>query len=129
MVQGVQSKQDVTQGRVKEADVICAFQSGGQTCVQVFFYRAGQNWGNQAYFPRHDKEQTVDEVLTAFISQFYDNKHPPKKVYINTEIHQKDLLQDALTLKAERNVVITRPQRGDTLLLTQMVEKNAREAL
>ncbi|MBT6032684.1 MAG: excinuclease ABC subunit UvrC [Kordiimonadaceae bacterium] len=125
----VQSRQDATQGRIDEADVIAAFQSGGQTCVQVFFYRAGQNWGNQAYFPRHDKDQSIDEVLPAFISQFYDNKQPPKKIIVNSTLKQKDLLQEALTLKAERKVVISKPQRGDNLTLVKMVEKNAREAL
>lgn len=125
----VQSRQDATDGRLNEADVISAFQSGGQTCVQVFFYRAGQNWGNKAYFPRHDKDQHVDEVLPAFISQFYDNKLPPKKILINNSIKQKALLEEALSLKAERNVKITMPQRGSNLMLVQMVEKNAREAL
>lgn len=125
----VQSRQDATDGRLNEADVISAFQSGGQTCVQVFFYRSGQNWGNNAYFPRHDKDQGVDEVLPAFISQFYDNKLPPKRILINSSIKQKALLEQALSLKAERNVKITLPQRGNNLLLVEMVEKNAREAL
>ncbi len=125
----VQSRQDATQGKIEEADVIAAFQSGGQTCVQVFFYRAGQNWGNKAYFPRHDKDQSVDLVLPAFMSQFYDNKLPPKKIFINHDIEQKSLLQKALCIKAERKVAISKPQRGDTLSLINMVEKNAREAL
>ncbi|MBT5074195.1 MAG: excinuclease ABC subunit UvrC [Kordiimonadaceae bacterium] len=125
----VQSRQDGTEGRLNEADVISAFQSGGETCVQVFFYRAGQNWGNKAYFPRHDKSAAVDEVLPAFMSQFYDNKLPPKKILINCSIKQKALLEQALTLKAQRNVKITIPQRGNNLMLVQMVEKNAREAL
>ena len=87
----MQSKQDITDGKLNEADVIAAFKSGGQTCVQVFFYRAGQNWGNKAYFPRHDKEQNIDEILPAFMSQFYDNKPPPKKILINSPIKQKTL--------------------------------------
>tara|TARA_R110002096_G_scaffold416576_2_gene619487 strand:+ start:338025 stop:339863 length:1839 start_codon:yes stop_codon:yes gene_type:complete len=125
----VQSRQDATNGKLDEADVIAAFKSGGQTCVQVFFYRAGQNWGNKAYFPRHDKDQHVDEILPAFISQFYDNKPPPKKIFINNSIKQRALLEEALSLKAERKVKITMPQRGANLLLIQMVERNAREAL
>ena len=125
----VQSRQDATDGKLNEADVIAAFNQGGQTCVQVFFYRGGQNWGNKAYFPRHDKDQHVDEILPAFISQFYDNKLPPKKIFINNSIKQKALLEEALGVKAERKVHITMPQRGSNLLLVDMVEKNAREAL
>lgn len=125
----VQSRQDATNGKLDEADVIAAFKDGGQTCVQVFFYRAGQNWGNKAYFPRHDKDQHIDEILPAFISQFYDNKPAPKKIFINSSIKQKALLEEALSLKAERKIKITMPQRGANLMLIQMVEKNAREAL
>ena len=125
----VQSRQDATNGKLDEADVIAAYKDGGQTCVQVFFYRAGQNWGNKAYFPRHDKDQHIDEVLPAFISQFYDNKPAPKKILINSSIKQKALLEEALSLKAERKIKITMPQRGANLMLVQMVEKNAREAL
>lgn len=125
----VQSRQDATDGKLEEADVIAAYSQGGQTCVQVFFYRGGQNWGNKAYFPRHDKDQHIDEILPAFISQFYDNKHPPKKIFVNSSIKQKALLEEALGIKAERKVHITMPQRGGNLLLVEMVERNAREAL
>ena len=125
----VQSRQDATDGKLNEADVIAAYKQGDQTCVQVFFYRGGQNWGNKAYFPSHDKDQHVDEILPAFISQFYDNKLPPKKIFINNTIKQKALLEEALAVKAERKVHITMPQRGSNLLLVEMVEKNAREAL
>lgn len=125
----VQSKQEATDGKLDEADVIAAYSQGGQTCVQVFFYRGGHNWGNKAYFPRHDKSDQIDEILPAFMSQFYDNKPPPKKILINNNIKQKSLLEEALCLKAERKIKITIPQRGGNLLLIKMVEKNAREAL
>lgn len=125
----VQSRQDGNDGNLEEADVIAAFQNGGTTCVQVFFYRGGQSWGNKAYFPRHSKDQNVDEVLPAFLSQFYDNKQAPKKIFINSSIKQKALLEEALSLNAKRKVKITMPQRGNNLLLIEMVEKNAREAL
>lgn len=115
----VQNRQDATQGRIDEADVIAAFQSGGQTCVQVFFYRAGQNWGNKAYFPRHDKSHNLAEILPAFISQFYDNKHPPKRIMINHDIEQKSLLQEALSIKSERKVNLGRPLRGNNLAVDQ----------
>ena len=125
----VQSRQDHTNEKLISADLIAAFKKGGQTCVQVFFYRSGQNWGNKAYFPRHDKDQHVDEVLSAFISQFYDNKPLPKNIFINSSIKQKKLLEEALTLKAESKVTVTMPQRGASLSLIQTVEKNARDAL
>lgn len=125
----VQSHQDFNDAQVEEADIIAAFQQGGQTCIQVFFFRAGQNWGNRAYFPRHDKSQTIEDVLPAFISQFYDNKPPARLILVNADMAQKDLLQQALSLKAERKITLSQPQRGNKVALIQMVEKNAREAL
>ncbi|MFC7049603.1 excinuclease ABC subunit UvrC [Emcibacter nanhaiensis] len=125
----VQSRQDINQGHLEDADIIAAFQEGGQTCIQVFFYRAGQNWGNKAYFPRHDKDQAIDEVLPAFMSQFYDNKEPPRLILVNAHMAQKKLLQEALSMKAGRAVKITFPQRGEKFNMVALVEKNAREAL
>lgn len=125
----VQSRQDVNQGHVEEADVIAGYQKGGQCCIQVFFFRAGQNWGNKAYFPRHHKDEELADVLPAFISQFYDNKPPPRVILVNSNITQRPLLEEALSVKAERKVKISFPQRGDKFNLICMVEKNAREAL
>ena len=125
----VQSRQDGNQGHVDEADIIAGVQQGGQTCIQVFFFRAGQNWGNKAYFPRHHKDQSISDVLPAFVSQFYDNKPPPRLILTNSHISQRSLLEEALSLKAERKVKISFPQRGDKLNLLHMVEKNAKEAL
>lgn len=123
----VQSRQ--TQGHVEEADIIVGFQQGGQSCIQVFFFRSGQNWGNKAYFPRHHKDQEMDVVLPAFMAQFYDNKPPPRLILVNSDISQNDLLQQALSMKAKYKVKISQPQRGDKLNLINMVKKNAREAL
>ena len=125
----VQSRQDTAQGHVDEADIIAGFQQGGQTCIQVFFFRAGQNWGNKAYFPRHHKDQGMGAVLPAFISQFYDNKPPPRLILVNNPLSQIDLLEQALSLKAGHKVKINQPQRGDKFNLIAMVEKNAQEAL
>lgn len=125
----VQSRQDGNHGHVDEADIIAGVQQGGQSCIQVFFFRAGQNWGNKAYFPRHHKDQTMDDVLPAFISQFYDNKPPPRLILINGHIGQRPLLEEALSVKADRKVKISFPQRGDKFNLLCMVEKNAKEAL
>jgi excinuclease ABC subunit C len=125
----VQMHQGINPSTVDEADVVAAFQEGGQTCIQVFFFRAGQNWGNRAYFPRHDKTQTVEEVLGAFLSQFYDNKPPPRLVLISHKIEERDLLAEALTIRAERKVVISKPIRGEKMDLINHAMNNARDAL
>lgn len=125
----VQSRQDTGQGHVEEADIIAGFKQGGQSCIQVFFFRAGQNWGNKAYFPRHHKDQKMVDILPAFISQFYDNKPPPRLILVNGDLSQRDLLQQALSVKAKHKVKIATPKRGDKYDLIRMVEKNAREAL
>ncbi|WP_138380266.1 excinuclease ABC subunit UvrC [Luteithermobacter gelatinilyticus] len=125
----VQARQDINQGQVDNADIIAAFQTGGSTCIQVFFFRSGQNWGNKAYFPRHDKDQPLSEIVPAFLSQFYDNKPPPKQILVNCHMSQKDLLEEALSLKAGHKVKLTFPQRGDKFRLVALVEQNARDAL
>ena len=74
-----------------EADVIAAYKESGKTCIQVFFYRAKQNWGNQSYFPRHDPEQNISEIMSSFLMQFYENKSVPKLIIINADINDKKL--------------------------------------
>ncbi|VAX02617.1 Excinuclease ABC subunit C [hydrothermal vent metagenome] len=125
----VQARQDINQGQVEEADIIAGVQQAGQSCIQVFFFRSGQNWGNKAYFPRHHKDQNIEDILPAFLSQFYDNKPPARLILINSMISQHSLLEDALTVKAGQKVSIKMPRRGDKLDLINMVEKNAKEAL
>jgi len=125
----VQSRQDINQGHVDEADIIATFRQAGQSSVQVFFFRAGQNWGNKAYFPRHHKDQDANEVRSAFIAQFYDNKPPPRLILVNGPVAQQALLEEALGIRAGHRVKIQVPKRGDKFSLVQMAEKNAREAL
>lgn len=125
----IQAHQEVNPRGLDEADVIAAHREGGQTCVQVFFFRSGQNWGNRAYYPRHDKQQEMGEVTAAFISQFYDNKPPPKLVLLSHQPDEQHLLQEALTVKAGRNVRLVRPQRGEKRALVDHALTNAREAL
>jgi len=125
----VQSHQGINVAGMEEADVIAAWQDGGQTCVQVFFFRAGQNWGNRAYFPSHGRDQGAAEVLAAFLGQFYDSTPPPREVLVNLEVEGAELIGEALTLKAGRRVRVVRPQRGDKRELVQRAEVNAREAL
>jgi excinuclease ABC subunit C len=125
----IQSHQAINVAGMDEADVIAAHQAGGHTCVQVFFFRAGSNYGNRAYFPGHDKDLSLDQVLAAFIGQFYDNKDPPKLVLLSDRPAELELLQQALTTKAGRNVRIEMPRRGAKRDLIAQALVNAREAL
>src|SRR6516164_934397 len=117
-----------------EADVFALHAEGGQACVQVFFFRAGQNWGNRAYFPKIpqggvDKSDEDLDVMSAFLGQFYDDKPIPKLILVNVEPSDKELLAEAFCLKAGRKVEIARPQRGEKCRLVEHALTNAREAL
>jgi excinuclease ABC subunit C len=124
----VQGHQDIHVAGVVDADVIAAHQEGGQTCVQVFFFRGGQNWGNRAYFPSHDRQLSVEEVLTAFIGQFYDNRAKPRLVLLSHRLVEQDLVEEALSLGGPR-VSLAVPQRGDKKRLIDRIVATAREAL
>ena len=125
----IQSRQGINPHTLKEADVFAAHQDAGQTCIQVFFFRSGNNWGNRAYYPRADKALPADEVLEAFIAQFYDDKLPPKLILLSHEIKGRGLLAEALSLKAEHKIIVTTPQRGEKRELVGHALVNAREAL
>jgi len=114
---------------LEEADVFALHAEGGQACMQVFFFRAGQNWGNRAYFPRVDKTDGDAEVMAAFLGQFYDDKPIPKLVLTSVEPAETDLLSEAFAMKAGRKVEISRPQRGEKRQLVDDALTNAREAL
>lgn len=114
---------------VKEADVFALHRIGGDICIQVFFFRAGQNWGNHAYFPRADKSHDEPEVLESFLAQFYDDKPIPPTVLLSHSIPSHALLQKALGVKSGRKVEVLIPQRGEKKLLVQHAHTNAREAL
>ena len=114
---------------MEEADVFALHAEGGQACVQVFFYRAGQNWGNRAYFPRVDRSDTDAEVMSAFIGQFYDDRPIAKLILTNVEPYERELLAEAFASKAGRRVEINRPVRGDKRQLVDQALTNAREAL
>jgi excinuclease ABC subunit C len=125
----VTADQTINPEGVVEADVFGAHQDGGQTCVQVFFFRSGQNWGNRAYFPRADRSIDVGEVLDAFIAQFYDDKPVPRLILLSHDVPNRELLAEALSLKAERKVEIRVPQRGAKSGVVEHALNNAREAL
>ncbi|MBA4792327.1 excinuclease ABC subunit UvrC [Phenylobacterium sp.] len=114
---------------LEEGDVIALHGEGGQACVQVFFFRAGQNWGNRAYFPRVDKSDEEADVMAAFLGQFYEDKPIPRLILTNVEPADCDLLSEAFALKAGRKVEILKPQRGEKRQLVDHALTNAREAL
>jgi excinuclease ABC subunit C len=125
----IQSQQGINPRTVEEADVFAIHQEGGYSCVEVFFFRTGQNWGNRAYFPRAEKSFTPEEVLASFLAQFYDDKPPPKLVLLSHEIEESALLADALSVKAGFKVEVSTPKRGEKKELIAHALTNAREAL
>jgi excinuclease ABC subunit C len=125
----IQSQQGINPRTVEEADVFAIHQEGGYYCVEVFFFRTGQNWGNRAYFPRAEKSFTPEEVLASFLAQFYDDKPPPKLILLSHDIEECALLADALCVKAGYKVEISVPKRGEKKELVTHALTNAREAL
>jgi excinuclease ABC subunit C len=122
-------EQGINPETLDEADVFALHAEGGQACVQVFFFRAGQNWGNRAYFPRVDKADEDAEVMGAFLGQFYDDKPIPRLILVNVEPAEGELIAEAFGQKSGRKVEISRPQRGEKRGLVDHAFTNAREAL
>jgi len=125
----IQSSQNISSTNLDNADVISVVQEAGKSCVQVFFYRSKQNWGNQSYFPFHDKYHAEEEVLSSFITQFYENKNVPAEILLNKKIKDLSLVKTALEKKEKKLVSIKIPTKGNALKLSKMAEKNAKEAL
>ena len=125
----VQSQQGINPRTVEEADVFAIHQEGGYSCVEVFFFRTGQNWGNRAYFPRAEKSFTPEEVLASFLAQFYDDKPPPKLILLSHAIEEAELMANALSIKAGFKVEVSTPRRGEKKELIAHALTNAREAL
>ena len=125
----IQSHQDINIEGMEDADVVALAQDSGQTCVQVFFFRSGSNFGNRAYFPSHDRALPIEEVMAAFLGQFYAGRPPPKLILTSHAPAELELREEALSLKAERKVEIATPQRGPKTNLIEHAQINAREAL
>src|SRR5271166_1897997 len=125
----IQSQQGINPRTVEEADVFAIHQDGGYSCVEVFFFRTGQNWGNRAYFPRAERSLAPGEILSAFLAQFYDDKPPPRLILLSHEIEECELLADALSVKAGHKVEVLLPKRGEKKELIAHALTNAREAL
>ena len=125
----IQAHQGVNPRGVEEADVFALHQQGGFACVEVFFFRTGQNWGNRAYFPKADRSVTPDEILAAFLAQFYDDKPCPRLILISHDIDDRALLAEALGTKSGHKVEVAIPRRGERKDLIEHALANAREAL
>ena len=125
----IQARQDINLEAIGDADVIAAHHEGGHTCIQVFFFRGGFNYGNRAYFPKHDRQQDLVEVLNAFVGQFYDERHPPRQILLSHDIPDRELLSETLSEKAGLRVRLDVPERGDKRKPVEHAMANAREAL
>ena len=125
----IQSSQRINEANLVDADVIAAYKESGKTCIQVFFYRSKQNWGNQAYFPKHDPDQEVNEIMSSFLMQFYENKSVPKLIIINSDIKDKKLIEETLSKKENNTISINVAKKGTKAKVIAMAEKNAKESL
>ncbi|HEY7991257.1 MAG TPA: excinuclease ABC subunit UvrC, partial [Stellaceae bacterium] len=125
----IQGHQDINIRELGDADVIALHQAGGQTCIQVFFFRGGQNWGNRPYYPAHARDLPPADILAAFLGQFYEDKKPPRLVLLSEAPSDDALIAEALASRAGRRVELLVPQRGDKRQLVEHALVNAREAL
>ena len=125
----IQSSQRINEANLVEADVIAAYKESGQTCVQVFFYRSKQNWGNQAFFPKHDPDENLSNILNSFVSQFYENKSVPSSIILSQEIKEKILIEQTLSQKEGKQVNISVAKKGSKLKVINQAIKNAKDGL
>ena len=125
----IQSSQRVNEANLVEADVIAGYKESGKTCIQVFFYRSKQNWGNQAFYPKHDAEENLSEILNSFVSQFYENKSVPTSIILSENIREKDLIEKTLSKKEDKQINISVAKKGSKLKVINQAIKNAKDSL
>ena len=125
----IQSSQRINEANLIEADVIAGYKESGKTCIQVFFYRSKQNWGNQAFFPKHDPDESLSNILNSFVSQFYENKSVPSSIIISEEIREKNLIEKTLSKKEGKQVNLSVAKKGSKLKVINQATKNAKESL
>ena len=125
----IQSSQRINEANLVEADVIAGYKESGKACIQVFFYRSKQNWGNQAFFPKHDPDEKLTEILNSFISQFYENKSVPSSIILSEEIKEKLLIEKTLTNKEGKQINISVAKKGSKLKVINQAIKNAKDSL
>ncbi len=125
----IQTSQKINQTNLNEADVVSIYKESGKTCIQVFFFRSKQNWGNQAFYPKHDSDDDVREIITSFLTQFYENKVVPSMIITNTEVKDLKLLEKAFSQKEKKDVLIKKAKSNDEINISKLAEKNAKQAL
>ena len=125
----IQSSLTVTEANLIEADVIAGYKESGKTCIQVFFYRSKQNWGNQAFFPKHDEEENIKDIISSFISQFYENKAIPSLIITNSDVNDKKLLEETFSNKENKQVILKQAKSRNEVSILKLAEKNAKQAL
>ena len=125
----IQTSQKINQTNLNEADVISVYKETGKTCIQVFFFRSKQNWGNQAFYPKHDPDDTIKDILSSFISQFYENKTIPVLIITNYEVSERKLLEKTFSKKENKQVVIKQAKSKNEINISKLAEKNAKQTL
>ena len=125
----IQSSLTISDVNLTEADVIAGYKESGKTCIQVFFYRSKQNWGNQAFFPKHDPDEKLNNILNSFVSQFYENKAVPRSIILSEEIEEKKLIEATLSKKENKQINISVAKKGSKLKVINLAIKNAKNSL
>ena len=125
----IQSSQRINEANLVEADVIAGYKESGKTCIQIFFYRSKQNWGNQAFFPKHDPDDSLKDIINSFVSQFYENKTVPSSIILSEDIKEKDLIEKTLTKKEGKQINISVAKKGSKLKVVNQAIKNAKDSL
>tara|TARA_Y100000590_G_scaffold342524_1_gene391144 strand:- start:167 stop:1924 length:1758 start_codon:yes stop_codon:yes gene_type:complete len=125
----IQSSQRINEANLIEADVIAGYKESGKTCVQIFFYRSKQNWGNQAFFPKHDPDESLKNIMNSFVAQFYENKSVPKSIILSEDIKEKSLLEKTLSQKEKKDINISVAKKGSKLKIVNQAIKNAKDSL
>ena len=125
----IQSSLKINEANLINADVIAGYKESGKTCIQVFFYRSKQNWGNQAFFPKHDPDESLKDILNSFVSQFYENKSVPKLIILNEQIKEKSLIEKTLSERENKKITISVAKKGSKLKVINQAIKNAKDSL
>ena len=125
----IQTSQKINQTNLDEADVVSIYKESGKTCIQVFFFRSKQNWGNQAFYPKHDSDDGVIEILSSFLTQFYENKNVPKMIITNTDIKDLKLIEKAFSQKEKKQILLKKAKSNNEINISKLAEKNAKQSL
>ena len=125
----IQNSQKINQTNLKEADVVSVYKETGKTCIQVFFFRSKQNWGNQAFYPKHDTDDTAEDILSSFITQFYENKTVPSLIITNCATNDRKLLEKTFSKKEGKEVLVKIAKTKNEISVSKLAEKNAKQAL